>query len=100
LDGANGRLGFRSGARGGHPVAQRSREEAATAGVGHGAGAAGLLPRVTVGKEGVQGKEIRYDRWGPLVSETRWEMGRRFGGLKRGRWAGGLVNPRGRLGVV
>jgi hypothetical protein len=45
----SGRLGSHSGARGVHPRRQHSREGAAMAGVGHGAGA-GVAPlRVTVG---------------------------------------------------
>jgi hypothetical protein len=68
-------------------VAQRSREEAASAGVGHGAGAARPCVRHG-GEEREAGKKgIRMaDGWGPHVSETRRGMkGRRagcFGGLK------------------
>jgi hypothetical protein len=54
----SGRLGIHSGARGGHLVAQRSREGAAMAGVGHGAGAA--RPCVRHGGERKRGREKRY----------------------------------------
>jgi hypothetical protein len=38
------------------------------------------------GKKERQGEEIRSDGWGPLVSETRWEMkGRRAGWAVLGR---------------
>jgi hypothetical protein len=67
-------------------VAQRSMEEAASAGVGHGAGAARPYVRLRWGKKERQGEEIRSDGWGPLVSETRWEMkGRRAGWAVLGR---------------
>jgi hypothetical protein len=79
----SGRLGIHSGARGGHPVAQRSREGAAMAGVGHGAGAARPCVASRWGKKERQGEEIRSDRWGPRGRESmsgRWAGG--FGGLK------------------
>jgi hypothetical protein len=54
----SGRLGIHSGARGGHPVAQRSRE-AAMAGVGHGAGAARPCARHGGKRNREREKEIR-----------------------------------------
>jgi hypothetical protein len=54
----SGRLGFHSGARGVHPRRQHSREGAAMAGVGHGAGAgvAPLLVTVGIGEDTREGK--------------------------------------------
>jgi hypothetical protein len=73
-------------------VAQRSREEGGQ-GWRRPWGRRGSPLRASRwGRKGMQGKEIRSDGWGPLVSETRWEMkGRRagcFGGLKGASWAG------------
>jgi hypothetical protein len=66
-------------------VAQRSRE-AAMAGVGHGAGAARPSASRHGGEKRNREKGIRSDGWGPLVSETRWEMkGRRAGWAVLGR---------------
>jgi hypothetical protein len=84
LEGANGWLGFRSGARGEHPWHQHSRE-------GHGwrrpwGGRRGSPLRVT-GKTGKKGIRRMADGWGPHVSETM-----------RGRWAGGFGGLKGQVG--
>jgi hypothetical protein len=60
---------FRGTRRPSGAPAQQGR--GAMAGVGHGRGAAGLLPRVTVGKEGRERIRRMADGWGPLGGETR-----------------------------
>jgi hypothetical protein len=88
----SGRRGFRSGARGLHPVRQRCGT--AMAGVGHGAGACVAPARVTVGIGRGRGKRARkrLTGWGPRGSETRREMkGRRAGWLWWAERVGGLA---------
>jgi hypothetical protein len=98
----SGRLGIHSGARGGHPVAQRSRE-AAMAGVGHGAGAARPCARHG-GKKERQGKGW-WPTAGARVAERQGGVGRWWMGWlcvlgRKARWAGWVCCERRDWGAV